>query len=142
MAVMWVIRGGCGHQQTVVRVGQCMARAADDALGGIVPAHALEPDTARAHGMCIKDSPRRTGLTPTRSRSARVRACGIRSNTPASPQRWNQRYTVPQGGKWSNSWYAGQKGTIEHGALRPQPRAACSAWGGQQLPEQGPINVA
>ncbi|KMO28978.1 hypothetical protein VP06_25905 [Methylobacterium aquaticum] len=70
-----------------------------DALGGIVPAHALEPDTARAHRLRIKDSPRRIGLAPTRSRSARVRACGIRSNTPASPQRWNQRYSVPQGGK-------------------------------------------
>lgn len=41
VAVMQVIRGGYDHQQALARVGQCMALAADDAVGGIVPAHAL-----------------------------------------------------------------------------------------------------
>lgn len=35
----------------------------------------------------------------------------------------------------------GTEDTIEHGALRPQPRAAYSTWGVQPLREQDPIDV-
>jgi hypothetical protein len=132
VAVMQVIRGGCGHQQAVARVGQCMALAADDALGEIGSAHALEPDTARAHGLRIKDGPRRTGPTPTRSRSAKIKACASRSNTPPSAQRWNQRYTVPPAGSRATagarrSWYAGHRGC--HRARRTATTATCGLFG-------------
>ncbi|BAQ43566.1 hypothetical protein Maq22A_c00260 [Methylobacterium aquaticum] len=62
MAVMQVGGRDGSHHQAAVGVGQRIAFVPNDALGGIIAAHALDTDAARARGLRIQDGSCQTGL--------------------------------------------------------------------------------